>query len=65
MSAQTWLTVTEAAEHLRCSPKTIYRLVQQRRLRAAQIGGKRALRFRVEWLDEYAYSVATVVEIGR
>jgi excisionase family DNA binding protein len=58
-----WLTVVEAAERLRCSPKTIYRLVKQRRLRAAKIGGKRALRFRVEWLDEYVYSVATVVEV--
>jgi excisionase family DNA binding protein len=59
-----WLTVAEAAEHLRCSPKTIYRLVQQRKLRAAQIGGKRALRFRIEWIDAYAESTALVIEVG-
>jgi excisionase family DNA binding protein len=60
-----WLTVAEAAARLRCSPKTIYRLVQQRRLRAAQIGGKRALRFRIEWIDAYAESTAQVIEVAR
>lgn len=59
-----WLTVDEAAERLRCSPKTIYRLVKQRKLRAAVIGGKRALRFRDAWIDQYAESTAQAIEVG-
>jgi excisionase family DNA binding protein len=48
-----WLTVTEAAARARCGPKTIYREVARRHLRAAVVGGRRALRFRPEWVDEW------------
>ncbi len=35
-----WLSVTEAAEYLRCKPKRIYDLVSQQRLPARHDGGR-------------------------
>lgn len=46
-----WLTVREAAARARCGVKTVYREVVAGRLRAARVGGRRALRFRPEWID--------------
>jgi excisionase family DNA binding protein len=63
MTATPWLTVEEAAHRLRVSRKTIYRAVAEGKLRAARIGGKRALRFLPEWVDAYAVATATVVEV--
>ena len=60
-----WLTVHEAADRLQVSTKLVYREVRAGRLRAARIGGRRALRFLVEWVDEYAISTTTVEEIGK
>jgi excisionase family DNA binding protein len=64
MSHPTWLTVPEAAERARCGPKVIYRAVHSGQLRAAQIGGRRELRFRVEWIDAWIESLSTVVELS-
>lgn len=44
-----WLDVQAAAEHLACTPRRIYNLVSEGRLRGARDG--RRLLFRVEWLD--------------
>jgi hypothetical protein len=52
-----WLDVRAAARHLACSPKRIYDLVAEQRVRVARDG--RRLLFRVEWLD------AMVVEAER
>jgi excisionase family DNA binding protein len=59
-----WLDVTGAATYLLASEKTIYRLVRDKKLRAARIGGGRCLRFRAEWLDAYLDSTAAIVEIN-
>jgi excisionase family DNA binding protein len=48
-----WLTVSEAASRARCGVKTIYREVRAGRLRAARIGGRRELRLKPEWVDEW------------
>jgi excisionase family DNA binding protein len=48
-----WLTVREAADRARCGPKTIYRAVKSRQLRAARIGGRRELRFLATWIDSW------------
>jgi excisionase family DNA binding protein len=48
-----WLTVEQAAERARCGVKTIYREVRAGRLRAARIGGRRELRLRAEWVDDW------------
>ena len=47
-----WLTAHEAADRARCGPKTIYRAVRSRQLRAARIGGRRELRFLAGWIDQ-------------
>ena len=48
-----WLTVREAAGRARCGVKTIYREVRERRLKAARIGGRRELRLKPEWVDDW------------
>ena len=58
-----WLTVHEAAARLKVSTKTIYREVRAGRIRAARIGGRRALRFLEVWVDDYAISTTTVEPI--
>lgn len=49
-----WLTVTQAAARLQVSTKVIYRAAASGKLRAARIGGRRALRFLPEWVDGFA-----------
>jgi excisionase family DNA binding protein len=46
-----WLKVVEAADRARCGPKTIYRAVRSRQLRAVRVGGRRELRFLESWVD--------------
>ena len=53
-----WLTVREAAAHARCGVKTLYREVAAGRLRAARVGGRRALRFRAAWIDTWIEAAA-------
>lgn len=55
-----WRTAGEAAARARCSVKVIYREVKARRLRAAVVGGRRALRFRDEWIDAWLEAQAPV-----
>jgi excisionase family DNA binding protein len=51
--ASPWLTVKDAALRARCGIKTIYREVAAGRLRAAKIGGRRELRLKPEWVDDW------------
>ena len=48
-----WLTVREAAARARCGAKLIYREVTAQRLQAARVGGRRELRLRAEWIDDW------------
>jgi excisionase family DNA binding protein len=48
-----WLRVTDAAKRAQCGSKILYSEVRAGRLRAARVGGGRALRFRAEWIDEW------------
>jgi excisionase family DNA binding protein len=50
--AKEWFTVEEAAEYLRVSRRTIYKLTQEGRLPAFRIGKERHRRFRKEDLDK-------------
>lgn len=52
-TASPWLTVKEAAARARCGLKLIYREVKAERLQAAKVGGRRELRFRAEWIDDW------------
>ena len=47
-----WFTIEEAAEYLCVSRRTIYKLTQEGRLPAFQIGRERHRRFRKEDLDK-------------
>ncbi len=48
-----WLTVREAAARARCGVKLIYWEVTAEHLQAARVGGRRELRFRAEWIDDW------------
>lgn len=48
-----WLTVREAAMHVQCGVKTIYREVKAGQLRATRVGGRRELRLLPEWIDAW------------
>lgn len=60
-----WLTTAEAANYLRTSQKTVWRLVRDGHLRHAKIGGRRDLRFRADWLDEHLLATSEPVEVRR
>lgn len=49
--AKEWFTVDEAAEYLRVSKRTIYKLTREGRLPAFRIGKERHRRFHKEDLD--------------
>jgi len=49
---QEWFTVDEAAEYLRVSRRTIYKLAREDRLPAYLLGRQRHRRFRREDLDK-------------
>ncbi|MBI2851354.1 MAG: helix-turn-helix domain-containing protein [Chloroflexi bacterium] len=52
MTTKEWFTVEEAAEYLRVSRRTIYKLTTEGRLPAFRIGEERHRRFRKEDLDK-------------
>lgn len=58
-----WMTVTRAAAYAKTSPKTLYREVAAGRLRAARVGGRRDLRLRAEWIDQWLESTTTPVAV--
>ena len=62
-SLSPWLTAEQSAGYLGCGVKLVYREVAAGRLRAARIGGKRAIRIKAAWLDEYLEASAEPVEI--
>ncbi|MBI4334191.1 MAG: helix-turn-helix domain-containing protein [Chloroflexi bacterium] len=47
-----WFTVEEAAQYLRVSRRTIYKLTQESRLASFRMGRERHRRFRKEDLDK-------------
>jgi len=60
-----WRTAEEAAARARGGVKLIYREVKAGRLRAARVGGRRDLRFRDEWIDEWLEASSTPIEVAR
>lgn len=50
---RTWLSVTQAAEYAGVSKDTIYTACERREIRHARIGGRRSIRVKPEWIDEW------------
>ena len=48
-----WLTVTEGAEYSGVSRDTIYTACERREMRHARVCGRRAIRLKPEWIDEW------------
>ena len=59
---KTWLTVTEAAEYAGVSRDTIYTACEQRELGHARIGGRRAIRLKLQWIDAWLERHALAVQ---
>jgi excisionase family DNA binding protein len=56
-----WWTRHEAAAYARVSEATIGREVRNGRLRHVRVGGRRALRFRREWIDDWLATALPIV----
>jgi excisionase family DNA binding protein len=48
-----WLTVADGAEYAGVSRDTIYTACERRELHHARIGGRRAIRLKTMWIDEW------------
>ncbi len=49
----TWLKVPQAAQHAGVSRDTIYAACAKAKLRHVRVGGRRAIRLKPEWVDEW------------
>lgn len=58
MSQSPWLCVDQAAERALVSRRTIYNACRDGALRHARVGGRRDIRLRPEWVDEWLESLA-------
>jgi excisionase family DNA binding protein len=59
MIEKTWLTVQDAATYAAVSSDTIYTACERAELRHVKVGGRKAIRFRSEWIDEWLERHAT------
>jgi excisionase family DNA binding protein len=48
-----WLTVKQSAEYAGVSTDTIYTACERGELRHARISGRRSIRLKAEWIDEW------------
>ena len=48
-----WCTARVAGTIAHCGRRTIYRAVEEGRLRAVRLGGRRRLRLRRAWIEEW------------
>ena len=48
-----WLTVTEGAEYSGVSRDTIYTACEHREIRHTRVCGRRTIRLKPEWIDEW------------
>ena len=48
-----WLNVADAAEHAGVCRDTIYTAVERGELRHVRIGGRRSIRVKCVWIDEW------------
>ncbi len=63
-----WLKVQDAASYAAVSPDTIYTACERGELRHAKIGGRRSIRIKSQWIDEWLeqhVSTPTPAEVGQ
>jgi excisionase family DNA binding protein len=48
-----WMNAQTAADYAACSVHTIYKAVNCHELKHTRVGGRRMLKFRREWVDEW------------
>ena len=63
-TTKTWLTVNDAAAHANVSRDTIYTACERGELQHARVGGRRAIRLRAAWIDEWLNRFTTAVQSG-
>jgi excisionase family DNA binding protein len=49
----TWLRVPQAAQYAGVSRDTVYTACERNELRHVRVGGRRAIRLKPEWIDEW------------
>ena len=57
-----WLTIQQAARRVSVSDRTLRREIASGRLRVARVGGRRCIRLRPEWVDQWLLTSTTPVE---
>ena len=57
-----WMAPPTGAEYAHTSVKTIYRACESGQLRHARVGGRRSIRLRAEWIDQWLEATAQPVE---
>jgi hypothetical protein len=60
-----WLTVREIGIEAKCGPRLVYSEIRAGRLRAARIGGRRAIRSHRDWVTEWLTACAEPNELRR
>jgi excisionase family DNA binding protein len=63
--ADPWLTIHEAAAETKTSTATLRRACKLRRLRHARVSGRKVIRIRRSWLDQWMEESAMPVEAVR
>lgn len=62
---ESWLTLNESAARARCHPATLRREIRLGRCRAARLGGRKSIRIKAAWIDEWLLASTTPVESAR
>lgn len=63
MSDSPWRTAAQAAARAKVGVKQIYRAAKEGQLRVARVGGRRDIRVKDEWIDEWLERTAEPVEV--
>jgi excisionase family DNA binding protein len=60
-----WPTVPQEAKRVQVAPSTIYKACRSGELRHARIGGRRDIRLRPSWTDEWLEASSAPREVKR